>query len=199
MKTILTSSGPRRIATYRTATIAGLNVLVHPAVLPRTGEVCTDPRTGLSYGGGPAKVRSAVAHLGLESVRDFVAGHEDAPAPTDDIPVAEQWSGGKAPAKHDVAAVAAAIARHVARPEWDHHIRKALSSRTGRLLAKSPADDIGKAVWNGLQPNPWKVQIGACCFLRGEAAEILAHLASYSWPAWLDADAKALQDLGVWR
>lgn len=199
MKTILTTSGPRRIATYRTATIAGLTVLIHPAVLPRTGEVCTDPRTGLSYGGGPDKVRRTVAHLGLESVRDYVAGHDDAPAPTDDIPVAEQWSGKAPAAKHDVHTVATAIVHAADAPgSWIPAIVSALSSRTGRLKAKAPADDLGKAAWNGLQPNPWKVQFGSC-FLRGEAAEILAHLAKHAWPAWLDSDAKALQDLGVWR
>lgn len=196
MKTVQTSSGPKRIATYREATIAGLPVLIHPALAPGTGEKATDPRTGIAFG-TPAKLRAEVKRIGRGRIEEALAGFPDAPAPTDDLPIAEQWNG-KAPAKHDVTTIASAIAKHVARPEWDHHILKALSSRTGRLKAKAPADDIGKAVWNGLQPNPWKVQFSAC-FLRGYAGEILSHLASYSWPAWLDADAKALQDLGVWR
>lgn len=196
MRTILTGSGPKRIATYREATIAGLQVLIHPAILPATGERATDPRTGLAYG-PPAKLRRTIASIGAERVLDKLEQFHDAPPPTDDLPIAEQWNG-KAKEKPDVAAIASAIAKHVARPEWDHHILKALSSRTGRLLAKAPAEDIGKAVWNGLQPNPWKIQFSAC-FLRGYAGEILSHLSTFAWPAWLDSDAKALQDLGVWR
>lgn len=199
MKTILTGSGPKRIATYREATIAGLDVLVHPAVLPGTGETCTDPRTGLSFGGGPAKVRRTVAHLGLQSVRDYIAGHDDAPAPTEDIPVAPQWSPEDKPKVPEIHTVALAIVHAADAPgSWVRAIESALSSRTGRLKAKAPADDLGKAAWNGLQPNPWKVQFGAC-FLRGEAAEILSHLSRFKWPVWLDSDAKALHDLGVWR
>lgn len=198
MKTILTGSGPKRIAIYRTAKVAGLDVLVHPAVLPGTGETCTDPRTGLAFG-SPAKARATVKRLGLDYALAQVACYSDAPAPTDDIPVAEQWGGKTPTAKHDVHTVAAAIVHAADAPgSWIPAIVSALSSRTGRLKAKAPADDLGKAAWNGLQPNPWKVQFGAC-FLRGEAAEILAHLAKHAWPAWLDSDAKALQDLSVWR
>jgi hypothetical protein len=75
-------------------------------------------------------------------------------------------------------------------------VRHALNSRTGRLKAKAPSDDWGKAAWNGLQPNAWKVQFSAC-WLRGEPADLLSKLAKFTWPVALDKDLSTLRALGV--
>lgn len=75
-------------------------------------------------------------------------------------------------------------------------VRSALSSRTGRLKSKAPSDDWGKAAWNGLQPNAWKIQFSAC-FLRGDAAEFMTRLSKVAWPAALDKDLHTLRKLGV--
>ena len=96
---------------------------------------------------------------------------------------------------HEVAAAIAKVAGLNAAETAAVHA--ALSKKTGRLKAKAPADDLVKAAWNGLQPNPFKIQLSAC-FLRGDAKELVHKLAAKSWPVWLDSDAKALVDLGVW-
>ena len=75
-------------------------------------------------------------------------------------------------------------------------VRNALNSRTGRLKAKAPSDDWSKAAWNGLNPNPWKIQFSAC-FLRGEPAALLSKLSKHSWPVALDKDLSTLRALGV--
>jgi hypothetical protein len=74
--------------------------------------------------------------------------------------------------------------------------RSALSSTTGRLKAKAPADPMGKAAWNGLQPNAWKVQYG-CMWLDGAAKALLFKLSEQAWPAILDKDLHALRQMGV--
>ena len=61
-------------------------------------------------------------------------------------------------------------------------VRDALSSRSGKLKANAPVESWAKAAWNGLQPNPWKLQIGAMMFLPDEERalprpSIKAHLA----------------------
>lgn len=76
-------------------------------------------------------------------------------------------------------------------------VKAALSSKTGRLKASAPSDDWGKAAWNGLQPNAFKVQFSAC-FLRGGPAELLKKLARINWPDELDKDKAALKGFGVW-
>ena len=75
-------------------------------------------------------------------------------------------------------------------------IRSALSSRTGRLKSKAPADAWGKAAWNGIQPNAWKIQFSAC-FLPAGPAALLTALSRATWPAELDKDLATLRSLGV--
>jgi hypothetical protein len=72
---------------------------------------------------------------------------------------------------------------------------------TGRLLAKAPSrhiDALANAAWNGLQPNPWKVQPTTLLFADGLAKDLLLKLAKHAWPAYLDRDAAALKALNVW-
>ena len=71
----------------------------------------------------------------------------------------------------------------------------------GRLLAKPPsrhADALANAAWNGLQPNPWKVQPTALLFSDGNARDLLYKLVKFPWPAYLDRDASTLKALNVW-
>lgn len=75
-------------------------------------------------------------------------------------------------------------------------IRSALSSKTGRLKERAPAEAWGKAAWNGLQPNAFKIQFSAC-FLPPGPASFLTRLSRIAWPAALDKDLAALRSLGV--
>jgi hypothetical protein len=71
----------------------------------------------------------------------------------------------------------------------------------GRLLKNPPVgyrDSLAQAAWNGLQPNPYKIQTGSILFARGEDEILLKKLLAKTWPVWLDTDAAALVDLGVW-
>jgi hypothetical protein len=71
----------------------------------------------------------------------------------------------------------------------------------GRLLSKPPSrqvDELANAAWNGLQPNPWKVQTTTLFFLDGNAKDLLYKLVKHPWPAYLDRDASTLKALNVW-
>jgi hypothetical protein len=81
-------------------------------------------------------------------------------------------------------------------PDEVSGIRSALSSKTGRLKERAPAEVWGKAAWNGLQPNAWKIQFSACFLPFGPAA-FLTRLSRITWPAALDKDLAALRSLGV--
>jgi len=76
-------------------------------------------------------------------------------------------------------------------------VRDALSSRSGRLKASAPVESWAKAAWNGLQPNPWKIQIGAMMFLPDEERSLLNRLSKHTWPVALDKDIEALSRMGV--
>lgn len=81
-------------------------------------------------------------------------------------------------------------------PEEISGIRSALSRKTGRLKERAPSDPWGKAAWNGLQPNAWKIQFSAC-FLPPAPAAFLTRLSRHTWPAALDRDLFTLRSLGV--
>jgi hypothetical protein len=71
----------------------------------------------------------------------------------------------------------------------------------GRLTAKPKPGyrfPLENAAWNAIQPNGYKVQIGNLFFLRGEAKALYEKLSAHKWPLWLDPDAHALDQLGVW-
>lgn len=74
-------------------------------------------------------------------------------------------------------------------------------AHAGKLRKKAPTgytDPLGQAAWNGLQPNPYKVQTSSLLFARGPERALLDKLLAKNWPIWLDADADALVKLGVW-
>jgi hypothetical protein len=74
-------------------------------------------------------------------------------------------------------------------------------AHSGKLRKKAPVgytDPLGQAAWNGLQPNPYKVQTSSLLFARGPERALLDKLLAKNWPIWLDADADALVKLGVW-
>lgn len=76
-------------------------------------------------------------------------------------------------------------------------VRDALSSRSGRLKASAPVESWAKAAWNGLQPNPWKTQVGALMFLPDEERSLWNRLSKHTWPVALDKDIETLKRLGV--
>jgi len=76
-------------------------------------------------------------------------------------------------------------------------VRDALSSRSGRLKANAPVESWAKAAWNGLQPNPWKTQVGALMFLPDEERSLWNRLSKHTWPVALDKDIEALTRMGV--
>jgi hypothetical protein len=102
-------------------------------------------------------------------------------------------------------AVAAAIAERAALTTDEHQaVVRALCKagpNAGRLLAKAPTgyrDPLGQAAWNGLQPNPYKVQTSSILFAGPTEKALLDKLHGKNWPVWLDSDADALVKLGVW-
>ncbi len=98
----------------------------------------------------------------------------------------------------------AIAARAGLNPTEREAVLRALSKagpNTGRLLKKAPSgyeDPLAQAAWNGIQPNPYKVQTSSILFTQGPEEVLLKKLLAKSWPVWLDADASALVDLGVW-
>jgi hypothetical protein len=83
-------------------------------------------------------------------------------------------------------------------------VLKALSKagpNRGRLLKHAPSkwkDPLPQVAWNAIQPNFFKVQVSSFLFARGPEKVLLEKLLAKSWPVWLDSDAAALVDLGVW-
>jgi len=109
------------------------------------------------------------------------------------------------PQRWNAAQVADAItARAALTPDEREAVLRALSKagpNTGRLLKNPPVgyrDALASAAWNGIQPNPYKLQLSCVAFARGPEKVLLEKLLAKSWPVWLDADASALVDLGVW-
>jgi hypothetical protein len=106
--------------------------------------------------------------------------------------------------------LAKGLAAHATAPlvltdEQKAAILRALSSRgprKGYLKAKSPSpldDQLACAAWQGIQPNTYKLGIGSVMMLRDpEAQKFALTLSEYRFPAWLDYDRHALQQMGAW-
>lgn len=77
-------------------------------------------------------------------------------------------------------------------------ILRALSTATGRLKASPPRDPWGRAAWLGIQPNPFKVGVGACLLLPEGPRALLERLSAIPFPASLDKDRDALERMGAW-
>ncbi len=95
--------------------------------------------------------------------------------------------------------IAATVAKVVALNEAElAAVKAALNTRTGRLRANPPADDMACAAWMGLQPNPHKIRVWRAIMLPNEAKTLMFKLSQHHWPVQLDMDADELNKLGVW-
>ena len=161
-------------------------------------------------GATKAKAKAAYQHILAHRSPEEVLARINlrAPAPSPDS-LAEAHLGK--PAKPNAQprasafAVAAAVAARAALTTDEHRaVFRALCKsgpNAGRLLAKAPTgyrDPLGQAAWNGLQPNPYKVQTSSILFAGAPEKALLNKLLGKSWPVWLDSDADALVSLGVW-
>ena len=125
----------------------------------------------------------------------IVAEAPDAPPMQEDTPPALMREARK---RIDLDAIVDAVDAVVPLNERERKaVRDALSSRSGRLKAKAPVESWAKAAWNGLQPNPWKTQIGAFFFLPDQERALLDRLSKHTWPDCLDKDLQTLKRFGV--
>lgn len=107
----------------------------------------------------------------------------------------------KAVMKLDVADAIIAMAEKVGDPLCDDAkggILRALSSTNGKLKAKAPTGPWAKAAWLGIQPNPFKISVGACLMLPQPQRALLERLSAIRFPSALDADREALERMGAW-
>lgn len=187
-------------------TVAGINAWVHKSPSIHKSGICwavTDGTTGVAF----ARSASKQGAINLAFERITAAGTDKVRAKLAELPAAppaedlEVWSPvvRDPAAKADVPRIVDLVAKVVGGLNDTERaaVASALSSRTGQLKAKAPSDDWGKAAWNGLQPNPYKIQWSAC-FLRGGPAELNKKLMAVRWPAAFDKDKLALVNAGVW-
>jgi hypothetical protein len=174
------------------------------------GWAVTSPRCGQVIAKGPTKaaaeqaLREVLQQFGVERVQARIQSAPAAPDPvTLEAPPAPQR-----PARVDrdqIGQIVKAIAQRAQLTDSEiEAVWRSLASNgkhAGRLLSKPPVlsvDPLANAAWNGLQPNPWKVQPTAVLFANGNAKDLLNKLAEHAWPAFLDRDAAALKALNVW-
>lgn len=194
-------------------TVADFTVAVHKSPSNHAKGWCwavTDPGTGLAFARSNISRQAAVdlageriTKAGPDAVRQKLATTPKAP-PVDGLP---EWI--------------AQIPEKTTRPDLDHivslvdrvvplddnekvAVKRALSSRSGRLKAKAPSafgdedEQLAAAAWQGLQPNGYKIGIISVISLRGPAAELYAKLSKVRWPSAFDKDRAALEKAGVW-
>ena len=82
-------------------------------------------------------------------------------------------------------------------------ILKAFSSRgkyAGYLKKDCPKRDntLARAVWLAIQPNVYKISIGSVFMLPDNERATHDKLNKFDFPAMLDKDMQALQNMGVW-
>lgn len=196
--TIQTKDGNRLIA-CQPVQIGSLNLVAHRRIGKPNQRTISCPRTGFALyhsatlASAKVGLTTAIEKYGEAAVAAKLAAEPDVE------PATEVWTE---PAKEAVSvaniadAIADAIADRAGVPV--EYVRAALNRRSGRLLSRRPADPCASAAWLAIQPNPFKVSVGACLFLRGEARSVFDKLSKFTWPVWLDADASALVELGVW-
>ena len=84
------------------------------------------------------------------------------------------------------------------------HIQGAFGVRgayKGYLTKNKPNNNkkpLSAAAWLAMQPNGFKISIGAIMFLTDEQKELYSKLDKFKYPAWLDKDKETLSNLGVW-
>ena len=187
--------GPTPIAVHRSVNRAGWSL---------TSTVC-----GWVIARGPTQraclqsYRDILTQRSEKEILDRIAGAGQAPSPANLTQLDKRTPSTKPTrAAKDVADAIAARASLT--PDEREAVLRALSKagpNTGRLLKNPPTgyrDPLAQAAWNGIQPNPYKVQTSSILFAQGPEEVLLKKLLAKSWPVWLDADAAALVDLGVW-
>lgn len=180
--------------------VCGLDLAIHRTPGKPGQWTISCPRCGLALGHGDTR-ENAVTSLaeridrtGAEKTAALLAAQPDAePAAVRyEQPVREK-------AAVDVRAIAAAIAERAGVPvALAEAVLATKGKNAGRLLARCPQGDFESALWLAVQPNPFKVGIGRVLFLRGAARELFDRVSRLRWPVWLDSDASALVNLGVW-
>lgn len=84
------------------------------------------------------------------------------------------------------------------------HIKSAFGVRgqyAGYLTKNKPNNNkkpMAAAAWLAMQPNGYKISIGAIMFLSDEQKALYDKLDKFKYPAWLDRDKEILSNLGVW-
>ena len=189
--------------------VAGLDLAIHPTLNKPDLWSITDPGTGLALQARSKTKGAAITDLarkiennGVDKVRTMLSTYPLAPAP-ETLPRFEQ-PAPPVEEKADTARVAELIGKVAdLAPEEVVAVSRALSSRSGRLKAKSPSafdkdGGLACAAWQGLQPNGYKVSVFSVMTLRGPARELYEKLSARQWPAELDKDMSALVAAGVW-
>ena len=188
---------------------APIEAVLHRSVTGK-GWAVTSPRCGQVIAKGPTKaaaeqaLREVLEQFGVERVQARI---QSAPA----APELETLELPPAPRKvtrvdrTQIGQIVKAIADRAGLTDSEiEAVWRALATNgkhAGRLLAKPPVisvDPLANAAWNGLQPNPWKVQPTAVLFTNGNAQDLLNKLVKHAWPAFFDRDAAALKALNVW-
>jgi hypothetical protein len=188
---------------------APITAVLHRSVTGK-GWAVTSPYCGQVIAKGPTKAAAEQALLevlqqfGIERVQARI---QSAPAAPDPVTL-ESPPAPQRPARVDrdqIGQIVKAIAERAQLTDSEiEAVWRSLASNgkhAGRLLSKPPVfsvDPLANAAWNGLQPNPWKIQPTAILFANGNAKDLLNKLAKHAWPAFLDRDAAALKALNVW-
>lgn len=202
MKTKITIQLPKGnfLIAAETLTVWGLGLAIHRTPGKPNRWTISDPRTGFALGHGATRekarheLETRIEKTGNQKVFDLLAKQ---PAVTaSEI----EWSEpAKAETTVDVSEIAAAIAERAGVPvRLVERVLATKGKNAGRLLARCPSEDEASALWTAIQPNPWKVSVGRVLFLRGEARALFERVSALKWPVWLDSDASALVELGVW-
>jgi hypothetical protein len=207
--TVAVSAGQWRKVQARLIPDLGPTPVALHRTLNRPGWSLTATLCGWVIARGPTQqaclqnYRELLTQRSEKEILDRIAGAGQAPSPANLTQLDKRTPSTKPTrAAEDVADAIAA--RAGLDPVERNAVLRALSKAgptTGRLLKNPPVgyrDSLAQAAWNGIQPNPYKIQASSILFTRGADEILLKKLLAKSWPVWLDADAAALVDLGVW-
>jgi len=195
------------VTNHQGAIAVPATIIVHP--IPAIGEVgihktvggrdwsISHVRTGRRFLRHPTR-KAAIAWAGdfslTEEQTEILRRTESAPPLEEANPLPKP----EPKTRPDLEAIVDAVNQVVTLSDRERKaVRDALSSRSGRLKANAPVESWAKAAWNGLQPNPWKTQVGALMFLPDEERSLWSRLSTHTWPVALDKDIEALSRMGV--
>ena len=169
---------------------------IHKTVGGRDWSI-THVRTGRRFLSRPTR-KAAIAWAGEFNLTDeqteILKRTESAPPLKDANPLPKP----EPKTRPDIDAIIDAVSQVVTLNDRERKaVRDALSSRSGRLKASAPVESWAKAAWNGLQPNPWKLQVASVMFLPDGPRAFHDRLSEFKWPVALDKDIEALSRMGV--